>query len=83
MAFVNNRWVLAGITSVGPGCARAGYLGIYTRVSRYIPFITTTVKSAGVISFNFNNAFSSSSIVYSLDIFVYILVCFILCKAIL
>jgi secreted trypsin-like serine protease len=39
MAFVNNRWVLAGLTSNGFACALPNYLGIYTRVSAFIPFI--------------------------------------------
>jgi secreted trypsin-like serine protease len=39
MAFVNNRWVLAGLTSSGYGCAEAGYPGVYTRVSYFISFI--------------------------------------------
>ncbi|CAF0874640.1 unnamed protein product [Adineta steineri] len=39
MAFVDNTWVLAGITSSGQGCAQAGYPGIYTRVSPFISFI--------------------------------------------
>ncbi|CAF2528240.1 unnamed protein product [Rotaria sp. Silwood2] len=43
MAFVNNRWVLAGITSRGNGCARVGYPGVYTRVSSFISFINSNV----------------------------------------
>ena len=43
MSFVNNRWILAGITSNGIGCALAGYLGIYTRVSHFISFINSNV----------------------------------------
>ncbi len=39
MAFVNDRWVLAGITSSGHECALPGYPGIYTRVSAFISFI--------------------------------------------
>ena len=75
MAFVNNQWVLAGITSIGPGCARAGYVGIYTRVSSYISFITSTVKSGGSITtIDFGNAVQSNSIAIGLDKFVYILV---------
>ncbi|CAF4657336.1 unnamed protein product [Rotaria socialis] len=47
MAFVNNTWVLAGLTSSGVGCARPGYSGIYTRVSDYIPFIEANVSFTG------------------------------------
>ena len=39
MAFTNNRWVLAGLTSYGDGCANVDRVGIYTRVSAFIPFI--------------------------------------------
>ncbi|CAF3934950.1 unnamed protein product [Rotaria sordida] len=45
MAFVDNRWVLAGITSFGDGCAKEGYPGVYTRVSSFIPFINSNVDS--------------------------------------
>ena len=41
MAFVNNVWMLAGVTSYGNGCARAGYPGVYTRVSAFVPFINS------------------------------------------
>ncbi|CAF1203598.1 unnamed protein product [Rotaria sordida] len=44
MAFVDNRWVLAGITSSGKGCARNGYPGIYTHVSYFISFINSNVN---------------------------------------
>ncbi|CAF3497006.1 unnamed protein product [Rotaria sp. Silwood1] len=39
MAFVDNRWQIMGITSIGYGCALPGHSGIYTRVAYYIPFI--------------------------------------------
>jgi secreted trypsin-like serine protease len=39
MAFVNDRWVLAGITSFGFECAQSGYPGVYTRVSAFVSFI--------------------------------------------
>ena len=45
MAYMNNKWVLAGLTSYGTGCARAGYPGIYTRVSSYISFIINVIHS--------------------------------------
>ncbi|CAF1033478.1 unnamed protein product [Rotaria sordida] len=43
MAFLNKRWIFAGITSNGEGCARAGYPGIYTKVSAFISFINSNV----------------------------------------
>jgi len=45
MAFVNNTWVLAGLTSNGYGCAQAGYPGVYTRVSSLISFINANINS--------------------------------------
>jgi len=48
MAFVNNTWVLAGLTSSGHGCAEAGYPGIYTRVSSFISFIDANFNSTVV-----------------------------------
>ncbi len=46
MAFVNNTWILAGLTSFGYGCAEAGYPGVYTRVSSFISFINTNINSS-------------------------------------
>lgn len=48
MAFTNNQWVLAGLTSSGDGCARAGYPGIYTRISFFVSFIDYITQIAGV-----------------------------------
>lgn len=45
MAFVNNRWVLAGITSFGRGCGFQIYPGVYTRVSAFIPYIKAVTQS--------------------------------------
>lgn len=47
MIFSNGRWVLAGITSIGVGCARAGYAGVYARVSVFVSFIESVINSAG------------------------------------
>jgi len=46
MAFVDNRWVLAGLTSSGDGCAQAGYPGLYTRVSTFVPYIRSIVNAS-------------------------------------
>jgi len=48
MAFVNNTWILAGLTSFGQGCAEAGYPGVYTRVSSFISFIDANFNSTVV-----------------------------------
>jgi secreted trypsin-like serine protease len=47
MAFQNNRWILAGVTSYGEGCARAGYPGLYTRISAFKSYIQSIVGNAG------------------------------------
>ena len=45
MAFQNNRWVVAGITSNGVGCALADYSSIYTRVSSYVGYIRSILDN--------------------------------------
>lgn len=45
----NGKWRLAGITSNGIGCARPRYYGVYTRVSKYLDFINTTVKTKYIL----------------------------------
>ncbi len=54
MAFVNDRWVLAGITSSGHECALPGYPGIYTRVSAFISFIDANANLS--MSENYNQS---------------------------
>ncbi len=46
MAFYNNRWVLAGITSFGERCAEPDQPGVYTRVSSLVPFVLATINSS-------------------------------------
>ncbi|XP_041480192.1 uncharacterized protein LOC121427594 isoform X25 [Lytechinus variegatus] len=41
----DGRWHLVGITSFGNGCARPDNPGVYTRVSRYIDFISTVIDN--------------------------------------
>ncbi|RXN16592.1 coagulation factor VII-like protein [Labeo rohita] len=41
-----NTWFLTGIVSWGKGCARAGFYGIYTRVSVFVEWIAKTVAAA-------------------------------------
>jgi hypothetical protein len=36
----SKQWILAGVTSSGHGCARAGYAGVYTRVAFYSDWIS-------------------------------------------
>jgi secreted trypsin-like serine protease len=36
---VDGFWYVAGITSWGVGCASAAYPGVYTRVSRFVPWV--------------------------------------------
>lgn len=42
--------VLAGVTSVGLGCAEAGFPGLYTRTTSYLPWLTGYVTDASSVA---------------------------------
>jgi secreted trypsin-like serine protease len=76
MAFYDNSWVLAGITSIGEGCAEATHPGIYTRVSSFISFIEANLDGSfaatiGPTTTTSNKSNSGSVIIKSISILIF------------
>lgn len=44
-AMEDGRWILAGITSFGSGCAKPGFPDVYTRLSYYLPWIRAKIRT--------------------------------------
>lgn len=43
MCLVENKWVLAGVTSFGRGCAQKSELSAFTKVSNYLDWIKKNI----------------------------------------
>ncbi|XP_040066288.1 trypsin-like [Ixodes scapularis] len=43
----DGNWALAGLVSFGSGCAHRDYPDVYTRVTEFLSWISTTMNSAG------------------------------------
>ncbi|CAF1507269.1 unnamed protein product [Adineta ricciae] len=53
---MHQRWMIAGITSYGRGCAVSIYGGVYTRISMYIDWIKSITETYQIITIDENSA---------------------------
>lgn len=61
MSFSDGRWVLAGITAAGVGCARVGHAAVYTRMSAFVNFVNDVINGGIAGSGSQTTASSQSS----------------------
>lgn len=58
----DEQWYLAGITSWGIDCATFGYPGVYTRVSRFVPWINRVMGWRHVASLDCREAMCDGTV---------------------
>ncbi len=71
MAFVSNRWVLAGVTSFGYECAQPDYPGVYTRVSAFTSFIQSNTDIS-LVKMTIQTNYGQSKYKSTIDKFMFI-----------
>jgi len=53
MIFTSQKqWILAGLTSYGIGCARPGFVGVYTRIAVYEEWIKQNTNQSCTVTKN-------------------------------
>ena len=68
----DHRWVLAGITSFGYGCARAQYSGVYARVLSLMNWINATTNQSFVLWNHSTSNKSANFLCVFLEVFLFI-----------